>query len=97
MFSYTPAGQVTKKLLRVWRVVSEQLVWADLDSSYGYDNEGKLTSVTYPRALDGSKNVVGGATYTYGYDSMARLYSMTNSTGGSPYITSATYGAGGEC
>ncbi len=33
MFSYTPAGQVTKKLLRVWRVASGQLVWADLDSS----------------------------------------------------------------
>ncbi len=27
---------------------------------------------------------------------MARLYSLTNSAGGSPYITSATYGAGGE-
>ncbi len=95
MFSYTPAGQVSKKLLRVWRVISGQLLWADLDSSYGYDSEGKLTSVTYPQALDGSNNVAGGTTYTYGYDSMARLYSMTGPNNMS-VISSAAYGPAGE-
>jgi YD repeat-containing protein len=96
MFGYTPDGHMNKKLLRVWRTVSGQLVWADLNSSYAYDTEGKMTSTTYPQALDGSGNLVGGGMYTYGYDSMARLNSMTGGVNAPASVSNATYGPGGE-
>lgn len=43
----------------------------NLDSTYTFNGEGKITSTTYPNAG------TGGASYNYSYDSMYRLSGMT--------------------
>lgn len=84
MFSYTPAGQISGKRLRVSRFVSATYPYqsgtlnADLNGAWSYDSEGRMGSVTYPLVSSGN-GTAGGETYTYGYDSMGRLNTMTNS------------------
>ncbi|HLG96093.1 MAG TPA: RHS repeat-associated core domain-containing protein [Bryobacteraceae bacterium] len=80
MFSYTPAGQVAGKRLRVTKVAFvhnggqvPQTAIGDLNLAYGYNSEGKVTNITYPT----------DATYTtpsfsYTYDAMMRLVSMSD-------------------
>jgi RHS repeat-associated protein len=85
MYSYTQAGQVAGKRLRV----AQGSVYADLNGSWSYDNEGRVTSVTYPAASGG-----GGQTYTYGFDANGRLNTMVS--GGTGIISGATYGPAGE-
>ena len=46
MYSYTAAGAVTKKRLRVQRGAGT----ADKDFVYGYGSDGKLATVLYPGA-----------------------------------------------
>ena len=88
MYSYSRDGRVTKKRFRMTRSVEHAgqyvPVSADLDSTYGYDGEGRLTSMTYP---------TGGSAVTYGYDAMGRLASMSS---GGTTVASATYGPAGE-
>mgnify|MGYP001571845875 FL=1 len=67
MLSYTAAGLVTKKRLRLTRAVNS----ADLDPVYAYDNEGTVTSMQYPQ----------GGTYNYSYDTMGRLKGMNEYRG----------------
>ena len=43
-----------------------------LEASYGWDNEGKMTSAAYPN---------GGKTYTHTYDTMARPVKLRDNTG----------------
>ena len=51
----------------------------NLDAGYGYDTEGNVTSVQYPDSQFNTNNTtVGGPGYTYGYDTMKRLQSMTD-------------------
>ena len=52
MFSYTQAGEVAGKRLRVKMTSGAQNGHGDLNLAYAYKNEGKLTSVRYP--TDGS-------------------------------------------
>ena len=84
MFSYTQAGQVSGKRLRVTKVQpypnganQTQTGVGDLNLGYGYNNEGKVTGVTYP--TDANNNTPA---YTYSYDSMMRLSSLTANDGG---------------
>src|SRR5262249_46076117 len=61
-------------------------------ASYAYNQEGKMTSVTYP---------LSGLTFTYGYDTMGRPYSLTQTAGtlvgpSATVATSVSYGAAGE-
>ena len=104
MYSYSRDGQVTKKRFRMTRSVAVDTpswhmvtISADLDSTYGYDGEGRLTSMTYPTVsanwLLPTWDYTGGGTVTYGYDAMGRLSSMGS---GGNTTASATYGAGGE-
>ncbi len=99
MYSYTQAGLPAIKRLQV----NQDLFWQDqfgfghgatltsnLDASYQYNNEGKVTSVTYP-----TSGSVPGATYNYTYDSMARLYGMTDASAGA-VVNSVTYGPANE-
>jgi len=60
MYSYTPAGAMTKKRVRLIRGG----VGLDLDVVYTYDTEGRVASVAYPN---------GGATLQQQYDTMGRL------------------------
>ncbi len=46
MYSYTQPGEVTKKRLRLSRSVQSHTITGDLDASYSYDNEGKMTSTS---------------------------------------------------
>ena len=68
-YQYTAPGQVTKKSLSV--------NGAGLNASYTYDNEGRMLTITYPYnpALQSSPE------YTYGFDAMGRLNTMTTSGG----------------
>jgi RHS repeat-associated protein len=98
MYSYTQAGLPAIKRLQV----NEAMTWqyggfgqsgtgsANFDVSYQYNNEGKVTSVTYPTSGSGA-----GATYNYTYDSMSRLYSMTDGPT-TPVVNSSTYGPANE-
>ena len=81
MYSYTQPGQVIKKRLRLSRSVQSHTISGDLDAQYSYDNEGKMTSVTYPQSsyIDQNLQVQPSpvTTYTYGFDTMGRPTSMT--------------------
>jgi len=48
MFSYSPAGQVVGKRLRVKKTSNLQAGTGDLNLAYAYNSEGKVTQVTYP-------------------------------------------------
>jgi hypothetical protein len=68
MYSYTPAGLMTKK-----KLVPPNAVGTPLETVQTYDNEGKMTSVKYPNSNAlGSATLVTGPTYTYGFDSAGR-------------------------
>ena len=82
MYGYTQPGQVTKKRLRLSRSVQSHTITGDLDAQYSYDNEGKMTSVTYPPSSYIDPNTLQVmqspvTTYTYGFDTMSRPTSMT--------------------
>ena len=99
MYSYTQPGQVTKKKMRVAKYFDRpypyQGMWAqaELEGRQEYDNEGRVTRLTYPAATGG-----GGQSYDYGYDTMGRLKTMQDPN--DPYhgwiISDATYGPAGE-
>src|SRR5690348_1249450 len=81
MYSYTPAGLVASKRLRLARNVAANgypTSWLsfDLDVAYAYNNEGRQTSITYPTTwtLDSYDNPVAhpGPIYTYSFDFMNR-------------------------
>ncbi|MBX9602623.1 MAG: hypothetical protein K2X35_16585 [Bryobacteraceae bacterium] len=82
MYSYTPGGLTTKKRFRVERSPGGN---GDLDGVWTYDSEGKMTSVAIPKS----------STYSYGYDSMGRVYSM-NRDGEGPVVNGIGYGPAGE-
>jgi len=62
MFSYTQAGQMAGKRLRVTKTQQEtnpnthqnftQTAQGDLNLAYTYNNEGKVTQVTYPTDIN---------------------------------------------
>jgi RHS repeat-associated protein len=52
----------------------------NLGSTYAYNNEGKVTAMTYPSTINGAGASVPGASYNYAYDSMYRLNGMTDSS-----------------
>lgn len=58
----------------------------NLDASYTYNNEGKITSMTYPTTtISGA-----GLTYNYSYDSMYRLSGMTDASNNA-LVNNVTY------
>jgi RHS repeat-associated protein len=79
MYSYSQPGSKAAKRLRVTRNYGSTSS-VDLDSTYGYDNEGRMTSEQYP---------LSGPSLTYAFDSMGRLYSGAG-------VQSATYGPSNE-
>jgi RHS repeat-associated protein len=89
-YSYHKGGGVTAKRLNLTGTPfgSSSL---NLDATYGYDSEGNITSTHYPNTQFNSNNTtVAGPSYTYGYDTMERLQTMTDGT--TRWVTNATYG-----
>jgi len=64
MYSYTVAGAITRKRMRIVRANGT----VDKDVTYGYGSDGKLSTVLYPG---------GTIPYTYTYDFMDRPVKMT--------------------
>jgi hypothetical protein len=88
MYSYTAAGSVTKKRLRVVRSAGT----VDKDFVYGYGSDGKLATVLYPGA---------SVPFTYTYDLMDRPTNMTgpstyNPTAAVDHVKDVVYGAAGQ-
>ena len=87
-YSYNTAGRVTQQNLQTqisfpdanWNTVSYP---TSLTASYGWDNEGRMTSTQSP-----------AGTYNYSFDAMGRLGGMTD--GNSNLVASATYGLTGQ-
>jgi RHS repeat-associated protein len=84
MYSYTQAGLPAAKRLQVNEVVyhgaPHYTQTANLDSTYTYNNEGKITAMTYPSTVNGAGTSIAGAGYNYSYDGMYRLSGMTDSS-----------------
>lgn len=95
MYSYTAAGLMIKKRLRVTRNISNgSTATGNLDGTYTYDNEGKMTSVQYPVYAGGPAY---GAIYTYSFDSMGRPNGLVdNQPSPVTWVQNATYGPAGE-
>ena len=81
MYSYNPAGAPLKKRLQVTRTIpspypgfpyNTTVSTVTLDSSYAYDNEGRMTNQQYPPS-----GGVTGPNMSYTYDAMGRLQTMT--------------------
>src|SRR5579862_1570416 len=81
MYSYNSGGARLGKRLRLTRSGLSNL---DLNGSFTYDNEGRMTGEQYP---------LSGPNLSYGFDAMGRLYSLT---AGDTIVGSATYGAAGN-
>jgi hypothetical protein len=96
MYRYNTPGQVVGKRLRVTRAdtLNENLT-ADLNASWAYNNEGKLTGVSYP----GDNNYYVSPSYSYTYDGMGRLAGMME-TENAPFtvtlVSGVTYNAAGQ-
>ena len=102
-YTYTPyfsagAGLPAGKRLQI----SPTLGWTDqngqhystvttnLDASFSYNNEGKITFMTYPTSVNG-----GTPTYTYSYDGGGRLSGMSDGSS-STLVNPVTYGPSNE-
>ena len=99
LYKYNQAGARIGKKLRVTRSVEWDAhpfiispptfvdTSVDLDSTYTYDMEGRMTAEQYPAS---------GPNLGWGFDTMGRLNSMMDLGTTSPIITAATYGPAGE-
>ncbi len=88
-YSYSQPGRVIKRKLRLPDQVNSQPV--DFESQYAWDNEGRMTSQSYPL----QDPQTAGPQYGYQFDAMGRTSSMT----GPPYnltIATAAFGPAGE-
>ncbi|HEY3444428.1 MAG TPA: RHS repeat-associated core domain-containing protein [Paludibaculum sp.] len=84
-FEYTTSGLVSKKSLNVTGVIGP------VDVTYGWDNEGRPVWQKYQDA---------GPRFTWGYDSMGRLSTMTETNVNGNWVvdlvTGTTYNAAGQ-
>src|SRR5947209_17806792 len=100
MYSYSQPGAKAAKRLRVTRTLANSSTTTtptnlDLNSTYTYDNEGRMTAQQYPNS--GPSNApVTGPKMGYAFDTMGRLNTMTDLGSSSSIISSATYGPSNE-
>jgi RHS repeat-associated protein len=66
---------------------------ANLDTTFTYNSEGKITSMTYPSTVSGT-TVTAGPSYNYSYDSMYRLSGMTS--GSNTIVNGVSYNAANQ-
>jgi YD repeat-containing protein len=90
LYSYSVAGGVTGKQLQLTRNFPTGYMGeggavpatATLSATFGYDNEGRMTSEQYP---------LSGPNMAFTYDSMGRPYSAEDQNNNNLGVTSATY------
>ena len=98
MYSYNVAGRVTGQ--RLIAPLHDYLGFyppAQIDASYAWDNEGRMTSQSYP--VPAPLGTTDTLTLGYQFDSMGRLGTMTGDLGdgnGPLQLANATYGPAGE-
>ncbi len=88
-YGYMAAGAVASKALGI-SAASDQIT---LTGGWAYDNEGRLTTVTYPATSNTNSTPI--ATYTYAYDSMGRLNTMKDQNNAS-LVSGTTYNPGNQ-
>jgi RHS repeat-associated protein len=98
MYSYSQAGLPTAKRLQVIQPIGyldennhlqQSTMTTNLDSGYGYNGEGKITSMSYP------STGTAGPSYNYSYDSMYRLSGMTDSSNNT-IVSNVSYNAANQ-
>ena len=83
MYDYSqPGGKIGKRLrttrsLYANQILGYEAVNLDLNSTYVYDNEGRMTSVQYPNSGPSSSPVTG-PNLGWAFDTMGRLNTMTD-------------------
>jgi RHS repeat-associated protein len=92
-YSYSTAGaRVGKKV-----VLTRGSASGSLSASWTYDNEGRALSGTYPSwKACSSCSTVNGSSYTYAYDTMGRLNTMTDTVNTRTLVSGMTYGVANE-
>jgi RHS repeat-associated protein len=104
MYSYTQAGQPIKKRLQTnenvyYDQTHNHTGTINLDATYTYGNEGKMTSVNYPTTygVDQDENLIpaAGPTYTYSFDNLHRPNGLTDQNNYSA-VNGVTYGAANQ-
>ena len=102
MYDYSQAGGEIGKRLRISRSLytgsqftGYQTVNYDLNSSYVYDNEGRMTSIQYPNSGTSSAPVTG-PNLGWAFDTMGRLNTMTDLAAQTSLISGTTYGASNQ-
>ena len=106
MYAYTQAGLTSGKRLQVqetfkWYVNNNLQTSTDtlnMDGTYTYNNEGKMTSVNYPStyAWNGTQFVTtSGPTYTYSFDAMYRPMGLTDQNNNT-IVNSVSYNAANQ-
>lgn len=101
-YSYTQAGLVAKKKLRISRnswapnngITQTSTATADLDGAWTYNTDGAVLTMTQPTITDRNGTALG-TTYTYGLDSVGRLNTLTDGNSTS-IVSGATYGPANE-
>jgi RHS repeat-associated protein len=101
MYSYSQAGGVLKKRLRITRMVDNYNSQnADLDAVYTYDTEGRMTATQYPTYWSIDSGNVGswkpGPTLGVTYDSMGHLQKLTDVGASSDIVSNASYNPAGQ-
>ena len=86
-YGYNAAGRVTMQRMAAMGLYSSTMTF---DATYAWDNEGRMSSRTYP---SGWWSPGSGVTYALQYDLMGRLSGVTH---GGATDASATYGPAGE-
>ena len=95
MYSYHNAGGVTKKRVQITGTPFGSST-VNMDAAYTYDGEGRVLSIRYPFAqVNGNGTTVDGPLYSYSYDSLGRLRSMTDQ-GNTAWVNDVTYGPADE-
>ena len=107
MYSYSQPGAKAAKRLRVYRPncpgsitpqeteQSTGSAQADLNSTYMYDNEGRMTAAQYP-GYGPSNAPSAGPNPSWTRDTMGRLNTMTDGTTQTNIVTATTYGPSNE-
>ena len=99
MYSYGKPGQVIGKRLRILTSADDQGHTAtdDLNASWSYDNEGRLTGVTYPVDANYISQFGPAPAYTYTYNGLGQLNGMTdNNNNGASVVNGVTYNPAGQ-
>ena len=93
MYGYNQAGGKVGKSLVVSRNVPSAAT-VNLNSTYTYDNEGRITAVQYPNW--GYQSNQTGPNLGWAFDTMGRPNTMTDLAAQTAIISSATYNAASQ-